>query len=546
MKKLTHKNKLSLQLLGEDWRRLSELFSEQYQEADQLLRQYVPRAHGARYNQFNLSGLINKGRDAINAIDPSAYFYLYQPLLAEKKAPRTIAVLMNVFYDVRMRLQVMQQWQGCFTIAYDEAHTIYYGNIADLMKLNDELKEYVRGKTLNKQAAGWVHGYFAIFDQWLRQGAEKEMGLLQQEIVLKIRALYRDQPGSPFGSKTNEKALDCIKAFDTMRQLEDTLLKKVQRYGAACKRAARITRLVSVGMLPAIVQPALHTGEATKTPVRKRWLLGVVLVLFAMICFWGGRYTVNRPNTTKAGVNVPVPVKKEIADTISGKPPAPVEPVKKVLPLDTVMTVCGLDISKYQGNLLKDLHQLDTMHFMICKATQGATLVDVDFVYNWQRLQQVKLVRGAYHFYMAKDDPVNQAQHFLRTVGSLSRNDIPLIIDIEEGSLSGTVNKKQLQSDLLTCLQYLHTRSGKKPVIYTDLFFANTYLQQPAFAAYPLWLAEYSRRPAPVLPQTWKEKGIVFWQKNDTLTVNSRKTDFDIFVGNGAAFMAFLTGEGEW
>jgi GH25 family lysozyme M1 (1,4-beta-N-acetylmuramidase) len=143
---------------------------------------------------------------------------------------------------------------------------------------------------------------------------------------------------------------------------------------------------------------------------------------------------------------------------------------------------------------------------------------------------------------MAKDDPVQQARHFLKTVGTLSGKDIPLIIDIEEGSITHAVNKKQLQNDLLICLQYLHTHSGKKPVIYTDLSFANTWLQQSAFAAYPLWLAEYSRHPAPVLPQTWKDKGIVFWQKNDTLTINSRKTDFDIFVGNGAAFLEFLGG----
>jgi lysozyme len=188
------------------------------------------------------------------------------------------------------------------------------------------------------------------------------------------------------------------------------------------------------------------------------------------------------------------------------------------------------------------LNQLDTMHFVICKATQGTTLVDVDFNYNWQRLQQLKLVRGAYHFFMEKDDPVQQARHFLKTVGALSGKDIPLIIDIEEGSITGAVNKKQLQNDLLTCLQYLHTHSGKKPVIYTDLSFANTYLKQSAFAVYPLWLAEYSRRPAPVLPQTWKEKGIVFWQKNDTLTINSHKTDFDVFIGNGAAFLEFLGG----
>ena len=527
---LTHKHITSKQQLGADWRRLSALFSEQYREISQLLQQYVQ----TKGNQFNLSMLIKKGRDVIAAIDPQGYFYIYQSLLTEKKAPRTITVLMEVFYELRLHWQQLQQWQGDFTTTYEAAQKAYYGNIADLVKLNDELKEYVHGKTLNKQSADWVQGYFAIFEQWLRQGGEKEMTGLQQEIVLKIRALNRNQGGGPFSSKTNEKAFDCIREFETIAQLDDTLLKKVQGYLSACKRAAKVMGLLSAGLLPAIAP----SGQATKTPVRQKWLMAVGLALVALICFWGGRYTVNRPQAA----TLPVNMKKEIVDTIARKPPVAIEPVQQRLPLDTVTTICGLDISKYQGNLLKDLHQLDTMHFVICKATQGTTLVDVDFMYNWQRLQQLKLVRGAYHFFMGKDDPVKQAQHFLKTVGNLSRNDIPLIIDIEEGSVTGTVNKKQLQSSLLTCLQYLHTHSGKKPVIYTDLSFANTYLQQPAFAGYPLWLAEYSGRPAPVLPQTWKDKGIVFWQKNDTLTIDSRKTDFDVFVGNGAAFVAFLGG----
>jgi lysozyme len=491
--------------------------------------------------QFDYSVLINKGREAITTIDPQAYFYLYQSLLTEKKAPRTLSVLMNVYYEVRLSWQELQQWHNCFTITYAAAQKTYYGNIADLMKLQEDLKEYVRGKNLNKQAADWVQGYFALFDQWLRNGASKEMKELQQEIVQKIPELNHNQPGSPFGSKTNEKAFECSKAFDTITQLDEALFQKVHRYESACKRAAKVTGMLAAGMEPTMAPPLSQNAAPTKTPVRQKWLAGVGLLLLAMICFWGGRFTHEHQPVTMAVTTAPAHQGKAIADTGSSKASVAVEKAQ-LFPLDTVTTICGLDISKYQGNLLKELNQLDTMHFVICKATQGTTLVDVDFNYNWQRLQQLKLVRGAYHFFMEKDDPVQQARHFLKTVGALSRKDIPLIIDIEEGSITGAVNKKQLQNDLLTCLQYLHTHSGKKPVIYTDLSFANTYLQQSAFAAYPLWLAEYSRRPAPVLPQTWKEKGIVFWQKNDTLTINSRKTDFDIFVGNGAAFLEFLGG----
>jgi GH25 family lysozyme M1 (1,4-beta-N-acetylmuramidase) len=537
MKRQTHKHIINVQALGHDCRRLSALFDEQNRVVRLLMQQYIPM----KGNQFDCSVLVNAGRNAITTIDPQAYFYIYQSLLVDKKAPRTLSVLMDVYYEVRLSWHDLQQWQDYFTTTYAAAQKTYYSNIADLMKLQEDLKEYVRGKKLNKQAADWVQGYFTLFDQWLRTGANKEMKELQQEIVLKIPELNHQQPGSPFGSKTNEKAFECSKAFDTVTQLDEALFQKVQRYRTACKRAAKVTGMLATGMLPAMTQPVLQNGTATKTPVRHKWLAGVGVVLLAVICFWGGRFTHDRQPVNMAATTATSHQEKAIADTVSRKASVAVEKAQ-LFPLDTMTTICGLDISKYQGNLLKELNQLDTMHFVICKATQGTTLVDVDFNYNWQRLQQLKLVRGAYHFFMAKDDPVQQARHFLKTVGTLSGKDIPLIIDIEEGSITHAVNKKQLQNDLLICLQYLHTHSGKKPVIYTDLSFANTWLQQSAFAAYPLWLAEYSRHPAPVLPQTWKDKGIVFWQKNDTLTINSRKTDFDIFVGNGAAFLEFLGG----
>jgi GH25 family lysozyme M1 (1,4-beta-N-acetylmuramidase) len=170
--------------------------------------------------------------------------------------------------------------------------------------------------------------------------------------------------------------------------------------------------MLAAGMLPAMAEPVLQNGTATKMPVRQKWLAGVGLLLVAMLCFWGGRFTHERQPVTMAVTTAPAHQGKATADTVLQKASVAVEKTQ-LFSLDTVTTICGLDISKYQGNLLKELNQLDTMHFVICKATQGTTLVDVEFNYNWQRLQQLKLVRGAYHFFMAKDDPVQQARHFL-------------------------------------------------------------------------------------------------------------------------------------
>lgn len=531
---LTRKHKTKELQWARELHRLSELYEEQYRKASRSLTQYV-HTKGSRVDTGDLQG---QGQHAIAAIDPQAYFYTFKSLLAEQKVPRTIAVLMDVFYNVQFSWQALKQLLILFKKPYEETLKMYFGNFADFVNLQEELKEYVRGRTLDKPAADWVQGYFTIFDQWVRNGAGKEMSTVQQEIIIKIPELNRNQRGGPFGGMTNEKAYQCISAFDTIKQLDDQLYSKLREYLFACKKAAKITGLLSVRIYPAISENTYH---ANVMPLRKKWMIGLGVMMFALICFLGGRYTSNSHHTTIAGTKALVAIKEDAGDTTSRGRPAPIDKNEAVVLLpDTAKNICGLDISKYQGDLLKELNQLDTMHFVICKATQGTTLVDIEFTYNWKRLQQLKLIRGAYHFYMTKDDPVQQAQHFLKTVGDLSNLDIPLIIDIEEASISGTVNKDQLHKDLLTCLQYLNKHSGKKPMIYTDLSFANTWLQEPALSAYPLWLAEYSHRPSPVLPATWKEKGIVFWQKNDTFTIGSRKTDFDVFIGNGKAFIEFL------
>jgi lysozyme len=62
-------------------------------------------------------------------------------------------------------------------------------------------------------------------------------------------------------------------------------------------------------------------------------------------------------------------------------------------------TVCGIDISKFQGNEINQLNkQTDQLTFIICKATEGITYTDPDFKTNWPMIQSKGYVRGAYHF----------------------------------------------------------------------------------------------------------------------------------------------------
>jgi GH25 family lysozyme M1 (1,4-beta-N-acetylmuramidase) len=191
----------------------------------------------------------------------------------------------------------------------------------------------------------------------------------------------------------------------------------------------------------------------------------------------------------------------------------------------------GLDISHYQGDIVKDLNTKDSLKFIICKATQGSHYVDPDFRNNWSLIESKGYIRGAYHFYTCNQTPEIQAQHFSTVVGSFNQNDIAPILDIEQGSLIPNINVEQLQQDILTFLKEMERLTGRKPILYTDYAFAQQYLKKEIFSTYSLWLAEYSNRSYPLIPNTWMSKGFKIWQRKDNYNIHSINSDLDVFYG---------------
>ncbi len=199
-----------------------------------------------------------------------------------------------------------------------------------------------------------------------------------------------------------------------------------------------------------------------------------------------------------------------------------------------IITHHGLDISHHNGNIVDEISQIDSISFVICKATQGKHFRDPYFNSNWESLKNKKLIRGAYHFYEDDSTPIKQANHYLSVVGVWRTNDIAPIIDIEDGSLSTTkqINIEKLQKDVLKFLEHIEKETKRIPMLYTNLYFANMYLKDKAFSKYPLWLGEYTSKNQPILPKTWQDKGFKIWQKSENYHFKSTKEDLDIFYGD--------------
>lgn len=210
------------------------------------------------------------------------------------------------------------------------------------------------------------------------------------------------------------------------------------------------------------------------------------------------------------------------------------------IPTDTFQ-IKGIDVSHYQGNISWD-SLTPTITFAICKATEGRSLMDTEFSHNWTQIKLSGRVRGAYHFYLTSDDPETQAQFFWKTVSTdYQSSDLPLILDIEQGSLRKKISPEALQADVLSFLTTLEKLSGNIPMVYCSTYFANEYLDNPKLSRYPLWLAEYTTRATPNIPKTWQQTGWRFWQKSDSYDLKqiSGELDFDLFHGSKADLQAF-------
>jgi lysozyme len=214
---------------------------------------------------------------------------------------------------------------------------------------------------------------------------------------------------------------------------------------------------------------------------------------------------------------------------------------------DTIITadsfIYGIDISHWQKNELMDITKIknnDSLHFVICKATDGKRNLDKTFKKNWDLLNTHKMIKGAYHFFRCRDDAGVQAKFFIETVNTILQTDLPPIIDFETSANDNNNCNKNIGDSILAFLRILENHYKRKPIIYANRNDANTHLKDPQFSSYPLWIA------APVdilepqeLPGLWNGKW-VFWQKSWSYVLDNRNNDLDKFNGDSLSLIKFI------
>lgn len=193
--------------------------------------------------------------------------------------------------------------------------------------------------------------------------------------------------------------------------------------------------------------------------------------------------------------------------------------------------VQGIDVSGYNTGTNWIQVKASGIAFAFIKATEGITYLNPYFRNDWANSKSAGIIRGAYHFFHPKDDPVKQANYFLSVMGHLSLGDLPAVLDLE---IHSAPIKEEVASALIW-LETIEKATGKTPIIYSGHYFIDELANPPEFEKYHLWLAGYTSTPQ--IPKPWN--GYTFWQHSDSGKVLGVNGFCDLSVAGGD--LAWLT-----
>jgi GH25 family lysozyme M1 (1,4-beta-N-acetylmuramidase) len=187
--------------------------------------------------------------------------------------------------------------------------------------------------------------------------------------------------------------------------------------------------------------------------------------------------------------------------------------------LPTVETTDGFfpDISRYEPC---DFEKFDGDD-MIFKATDGGSWIDPKLNHHMAGCASKKIKSGVYHFYRVGVDPIDQAKHFIKSVGleNLTSMHYEPILDYETvtnkrvGPLQSEADMKLDREDAKKFLRYIYEQTGRKCMFYTYESLLAYLELDSSFKdlCSRLWIARYGKKPTRFAP--WSSAWA--WQYSD-------------------------------
>jgi lysozyme len=200
----------------------------------------------------------------------------------------------------------------------------------------------------------------------------------------------------------------------------------------------------------------------------------------------------------------------------------------------------GIDVSHHNGVINWNSVANNTNYkvdFVFMKTTEGLGYTDPMVSTNATDAKGVGIPVGYYHFadFNSLDvntDATNQANHFISVIKTLPAFDLPLILDIEDGSKKPTanLNPAQILQWVVKFYEVLNEQGYSNYGLYSGAYFLNTnFPSNHNMGHIPLWLAAYVKTP--IIPNGWP--GYWIWQFTDKGSVNGISTPVDVNLLQG-------------
>jgi GH25 family lysozyme M1 (1,4-beta-N-acetylmuramidase) len=193
----------------------------------------------------------------------------------------------------------------------------------------------------------------------------------------------------------------------------------------------------------------------------------------------------------------------------------------------------GIDVSNYAGQF--DWAGTSGLSFGICRASQGLGAAgtnspDPFLSWNWPRIKDKGLARGAYHFLDPYLDGAAQASYFVETVSAVGLETTDMLWLDNETAGSSPAAVAACAADFMAELSSL--RPDNPRGVYSFWSFI-TSGNCAGLGNYPLWLAIY-QSATPGAPAPWSEWR--FWQSG-----GASSYDNDVFDGSAADLSAWIS-----
>lgn len=222
--------------------------------------------------------------------------------------------------------------------------------------------------------------------------------------------------------------------------------------------------------------------------------------------------------------------------------------------------IFGIDVSHYESADIRfDIMRDQNVRFVYAKATQGVGYRDGRFAQFWTALgalpPEKKVYRGAYHFLSSSDDPVAQADSFLKLVrenGGLKSDDLPPVLDLEwDIATKNGPDRWQSKSPdailnaVLAWLGRVKDQTQRVPVVYTArAWWRARKIPEEKFAVlkdYRVWIADYSSSSRALeTPGVPNNGAFNLWQFSETAKLSTGyggALDANVYFGDDLKFL---------